>query len=129
MGNYSRYARSQPAREVEIGIPEAPHRCSVGGCPNDAQVLFVVAEHDGRERSGAFADFCFEHVAPNGKRSATMKTGWTFVRWVARCGECYHRDLYARGKGKWSSLSRDGRPTVDEVREWQSAHAPNEGAR
>ena len=105
----SRYATSRPVRsetDSDIGrVPRPPTQCGVYGCATkqgrcgDADVLLMVVDDHGRERGGAASDFANE-----GEKShaLTMRSGYEFVRWVARCSECYQRDLDRTRKGKWN---------------------------
>lgn len=84
------------------GVPAPPRQCGVYGCDHDAQVLFVVANRGGRTHTGAFAEFCNDAWSANGKCHREPKPGVEFVRWIARCAECYQRDVDRARKGKWN---------------------------
>lgn len=106
MGNYSRYARSQPEREAGVGIPDPPRRCDSCGeeCAHQvgSQVLFVVVRRGDREFVASFAEVCNETWSPNGKCHREPKPGVEFLNWLSRCARCYERDLERTRRGKWN---------------------------
>lgn len=92
---------NRAVRDAMADVPAPPRQCDVAGCDGKAAVLFVLSEHAGNRRVGIFSDSCNESFGPNGKCSRTVKPGYDFVRWIARCDDCYQRDLVR------SHLSRD----------------------
>ena len=102
----SRYAVSRPVREITSAVaskaPCPPRDCSRVGCiathlesrgehnirvpdaprhPKEAAVWFVVVLDHGRERVLRACDALDAHGNP--------LHGYEFVKWLARCAECY----------------------------------------
>lgn len=83
----SRYAVDRPIRSAaaESSRPKPPETCGSCGASirgPGAGIVFAVAQRDGRMFVG------------EPKRGACREPdGLRFVRWVARCNDCYLRDL------------------------------------
>lgn len=115
----TRYASSVPTREKTEdtnGVPRPPTTCGIAGCPCSPDVLTVIVLDNGRERAGAFCEF--------GHRSGdklSLRKGYTFVAWVARCSYHHLRDLYGNGNGRWSDMAKTDRIAKENV----DAYTPN----
>lgn len=74
--------------------PSVPKECKEFGCHKPTQVaLAVVKDESGNVLTGAASEFM---------DSFKLRKGYEFQYWITRCDDCYHRDLYKRGKGHWS---------------------------
>ena len=85
--------------------PKWPAECGVLDCVDEdylrrtgkrqpcatAVAIVVVDDAGGRRRSGSFSDF---------GNARGLFAGFSFVRWITRCGACYERELDQMGKGQ-----------------------------
>ncbi len=92
-------------------VPVPPECCGYYGCTEPTGVLVAVVREGDRTRAGGFYDFGNGHGM-----SATLRPGFSWVSWVARCQHHYLRDLYAAGRGVWSGVNPTGVPTIDDYR-------------
>lgn len=83
----SRYAVDRPVRSAaaESSRPKPPETCGSCGAsirgPGEG-IVFAVTQHDGRV-------FVGEPHRGAGHEPETLR----FVRWIARCNDCYLRDV------------------------------------
>ena len=115
----SRYlTRTKRAESVPV-VPIPPSECNHHGCTQATDVLVAVVRDDGgRVRSDGFYEFG-EGIG----EAAQLRSGYSWVAWVARCHYHYLRELYAAGRGVWSSVNPTGVPTLDDYRRLRATGA------
>ena len=115
----SRYLTRAKRTESVPGVPRPPTECSCHGCDQPTAILVAVVRDDGgKVRSGGFYDF--GHGCGD---AASLQGGYSWIMWVARCQYHYLRELYAAGRGVWSSVNPTGVPTIDDYRRLHGARA------
>lgn len=70
-------------------IDKYPEHCSVEGCANETAVTVAIARRNGRTKGyqpSQVLDF-------RGDWPASLRDGYDWVVWVARCERCYCRDV------------------------------------
>lgn len=96
------------AKSGASDIPPCPHACNRHLCDNDADVVFLrVRAAQDRVVAGAASDFMDK---------GRLRSGFTFHDWVARCAQCYDRDLRLARKQQL----KVERPPAHDVTGWSN---------
>lgn len=116
----SKYLNAPPSRSDESSFdrPGIPEHCGVDGCLEPCHVLTVVVRKaEGGTIAGAWSDFA--------RDNRSLRDGYSFVRWIPRCGDHYIKELYGCGKGALSPIcGRDPYVTHDALMAyWQKIDA------
>ena len=115
----SRYLSRVKRTETAPGVPRPPVDCGFHGCDQSTAILIAVVRDDaGKIRSDGFYEFGY-----GCGDSAELRSGYSWVAWVSRCQYHYLRELYAAGRGVWSSVNPTGVPTIDDYRRLRAAGA------
>lgn len=73
----------------------APKVCSVSGCEKDTHLAFFKVSDGRKTITGSPGDF----ILSRGDEKK-LKDGYTIVRWIARCADCYCADLLGANKNQ-----------------------------
>ena len=73
-------------------VQEPPHYCGCSACKDKADILFITTRKNGVRKTTDFNDVGYYAKGQAG-RILCLRSGYTFVRWVARCGRCYNGDV------------------------------------
>lgn len=90
-------------------VPPRPRECNCSACENSANIFFLVV----RTPTGTEKTVDPGTVLQKRRNEWELKKGHEFVEWVARCSECYLRDLYRAGGGALQSIRKIMAPEVD----------------
>ncbi len=82
-------------RKQRSGLPidKYPDQCGVSGCANETTVAVAIARRNGRTRGYQPSQV----LDIRDSWPASLRDGYDWVAWVARCERCYCRDA-ARAK-------------------------------
>lgn len=92
--------RAQAKRRDTIGfeIPATPTVCTKSSCRKDAFIAFAVVTDAGQTKVGPASMFI--------SHSRVLKQGVEWVKWIARCPECYTDDLVRSGRDPYEALRK-----------------------
>lgn len=74
----------------------------VSGCHEKTAVVFVIADKGGHLHKCAPSMVIDRHSKQN-----SIRAGWSFVGWYARCSGCYLRELDATGKSRFGTIESE----------------------
>ena len=93
-------------RDIETPSDSAlvpPETCDVMGCGQPSQLAFLIAD-DGRKQRVVNGGMAIERTSGG---QLKVRSGWKVEGWIARCADCYQRELYRSGKGAMSDVFGD----------------------
>ena len=97
----SKFLAHRPVVVGPVSRPSIPTTCGVDGCEDPCNVLMVVVRDVmGKDHCGAWSNYA--------RDNHNLRDGYDFVRWIARCGDHYLRNIYASGKGSMSEITGFG---------------------
>ena len=98
MASKSLFKKKQQ-NEGYSNIPSNPEICQVLGCGCGTHIILTqVRDGMGRTLTGSFSRF-----GDTDRRS--LHEGYTFVRFITRCAECYQNDLIRAGHASGLSIT------------------------
>jgi hypothetical protein len=105
----------KPRRDPLSVLPDPPDLCQTAGCDKKADIQFLQVRAGDRMRTGVASEFCLERKTP--KDGLILKTDYFFHCWIARCDECYSREL--RGANKHQLRNLDERQYEQKASEYR----------
>lgn len=81
----------------KVSVLPLPNKfCSSPSCKKSTEVISIVVQN---EKGVRYCDSPDKYLDKD-----QIHSGYEFIKWVTKCGDCHLIDLYAAGKSRWCGV-------------------------